>query len=115
MESCIFCKIIGGEVSSEKITETDNFLVFRDMNEKAPGHSLVVPKTHIKSFLEMDRELYGEFMEVTKAATEKIMKDYKHESFNLIINDGEAAGQVVSHLHLHIIPRNVGDGYKICP
>ena len=115
MEDCIFCKKISGGASTDNVYESENFLVFRDINEVAKGHSLLVPKKHIASFLEMDEELYSEFVKTTKAATEKIMKDHKHESFNLLLNDSKAAGQVIPHMHMHIIPRNAGDGYELGP
>ena len=114
MGSCIFCKIGKGEISSDKILETDNFLVFKDISPRSLGHSLVIPKKHFENFLDFDKKLYQEFLEITKKATQKILKETKSQGFNLVINNRDVAGQVVDHLHLHIIPRKKNDKVKIC-
>lgn len=112
-KDCIFCKIVSGDLPCDKVMETENFLAFKDINGKAPGHTLVVPKKHYENFLEMDESLYKEFMDVAGEVAVKVLKEVGAESFNMLINNGRAAGQVVFHLHLHIIPRKEGDGYEI--
>ncbi len=113
MDGCIFCMKIRGEAPTDNVFESKNFLVFKDINAKAVGHSLIVPKKHIVSFLEMDSSLYSEFLETAKLAAEKIIGDVEADGFNFLINDGESAGQVVDHLHMHIVPRKSGDGYHL--
>lgn len=109
MESCIFCKIVRGEIPSKKILENDNFIVIFDANPKVANHSLVISKEHYENFLDMPPELYKESLETAKTAIEKLgVKD-----FNLVVNSGRVAGQLISHTHLHILPRKEGDGFKL--
>ena len=100
--NCLFCKIAKGEVSSEIVYEDDKFIAFKDISPKAPIHLLIVPKKHIESVnhLELkDKELMGElFVVVKKIAKEKNLKGYK-----LLINVGRDGGQVIDHLHLHLL------------
>ena len=109
MEDCIFCKIVKGEISSEKVLETERFIVIKDVNPKVEGHSLVISKEHYKTLLDVPDSLMGKFLEVAKEAVGKLdVKD-----FNLILNNGEDAGQLVPHAHLHILPRKKGDGFEV--
>lgn len=107
-DDCIFCKIVRGEIPSERIFESKNFIVVRDAYPKLDGHSLVIPKKHFENFIEMDSELYREMLEVAKNAIGKI----GCKEFNLVLNNGKSAGQVIFHVHLHILPRKKGDGFK---
>ena len=109
-EECVFCKIVRGEIDAQKVHESDNFLVFLDSNPRTQGHSLVVPKKHYKDFLELPSELYGEFCSVLQKASKKIVKEINSKGFNILINTGKEAWQVVFHMHAHIIPRSEGDG-----
>ena len=104
-EECLFCKIVLGEVPSEKVFENDDFLAFKDINPKSKGHTLIIPKKHIKDFLELGSSLYKGYLEVAKKVAEKLVKENNAQGFNLVINNGLAAGQIVFHLHMHIIPR----------
>lgn len=109
MEDCIFCKIIRGEIPCKKILENDNFIVIFDANPKVADHSLVISKEHYETFLDMPSELYKESLETVKSVIEKLgVKDY-----NLVVNSGRTAGQLISHAHLHILPRKEGDGFKL--
>ena len=109
MEECIFCKIVQGEIPSEKVLENDNFIVIKDVNPKTEGHSLVIPKEHYETFSDMPSGLYEKFLMTAKEAIEKLGTD----NSNMIINNGKIAGQLVPHLHLHILPRKEGDGFKV--
>jgi histidine triad (HIT) family protein len=113
MEECIFCKIAKGEIPIEKILETERFVVFKDSNPKVPGHSLVIPKEHYKTLLDIPDSLMGEFLETAKEAAFKLIKETGAEGFNLIMNNYEVAGQVVPHAHLHILPRKKNDGFVV--
>lgn len=99
---CIFCKIINKEIPSDIIYEDDKFIAFKDMNPKAPIHFLVVPKKHIPSIDHVeieDKELMGELiLVVQKIAREKNLKGYK-----LAINVGREGGQIIDHLHMHLL------------
>ena len=113
MEECIFCKIAKGEIESEKILDEENFLVIKDINPKTSGHSLVIPKKHYKTLLDMPASLFSEFLETAKKAAILLLDKEKASGFNLIMNNYEVAGQVVPHAHLHILPRKKGDGFRI--
>lgn len=104
---CIFCKIIKGEVPTEKIvSETENVLAFLDIEPKAKVHVLVVPKKHIESVKhleESDKQLMGELV----LTAQKIAKEKDLVGYKLIVNVGREGGQVVDHLHLHLLSSDV--------
>ena len=112
-DNCIFCRIIKGEVPADKINESENFIVIRDVSPKTQGHSLVIPKKHYKTFLDIPSILHTEFLDVVKESTLKLIKETNSEGFNLVMNNYEVAGQVVPHAHLHIIPRKKNDDFKL--
>lgn len=105
MENCIFCKIVNGEIKSYIIEESNNFLVFLDINPHAPGHSLIIPKYHYERFENIPQEFGREFLEIAKRTILIIRKALETSDFNLGINNGSSAGQAVKHAHFHIIPR----------
>lgn len=99
-EDCIFCKIIRGDFGTEFVHETENTIVFKDVNPKAPVHLLVCPKKHIASLIELeDKDLMAElFCSVKDAAKKAGLNAYKTQ-----INTGREAGQEVFHLHIHVL------------
>lgn len=107
---CIFCKIVKGEIESDIIYRDDNFIGILDANPKTEGHCLVIPKKHFKTLLDMPSSLGNEMVEASKKIALKLVEEGKAEGFNLVMNNFEVAGQVVPHMHLHIIPRKKGDG-----
>lgn len=109
MEDCVFCKIIAGKIPSERVMENDDFIVIKDINQDVPGHSLIIPKKHYDDFIDMPKNLYDSFLSTVKMATEKL----ETENFNLVLNNGKASGQLVQHVHMHILPRKEGDGFKL--
>ena len=113
MEECVFCKISGGEISSERIYENDNFFVIPDANPVVKGHSLVISKKHFKNVLDLPNTLGDEFFDAVKKASLKLMDELKCGGFNLVQNNFNVAGQLVDHFHFHIIPRKDDDGVKI--
>ena len=101
---CIFCKIVRGEIPSKKIYENDDVVAFDDIHPAAPVHFLVVPKKHIETLddaTDADRGLLGEML--TTAARLAREKGVSEEGYRQVINCRKAAGQVVFHLHLHIL------------
>ena len=115
MEDCIFCKIIKGEIPSYKVAETEEAYAFLDIGPLSAGHTLVLPKKHIKNIFEADpKDLYSVLDLVQKIAA-KMKEKLPCDGVNILINNGEAAGQSVHHCHWHIIPRYAGDGYKFPP
>ena len=115
MENCIFCKIIKGEIPSYKVAETKEAYAFLDIGPLAYGHTLVLPKKHIANIFEADpKDLYPVLDLVQKIAA--LMKEkLPCDGVNILINNGEAAGQSVMHCHWHLIPRKAGDGYHFPP
>jgi len=105
---CLFCKIIKKELPSEIVYEDDNILAFKDINPRAPVHFLIVPKKHIPSVDHVefqDKELMGDLI----LAAQKIAKEKKLRGYRLQINVGRSAGQIVDHLHLHLLSRAAGE------
>ena len=100
---CLFCKIINGDIPSEKVYEDDLVYAFKDINPEAPVHFLIVPKEHIKSAYELDeahKELIGHIFLVAK----KVLKDMGIENGCRIVNNArEDGGQTVDHLHFHVL------------
>jgi histidine triad (HIT) family protein len=96
---CIFCKIVKGEIPSNKVLENEKFLAFHDINPIAPIHVLIIPKEHYEKFEETPNELFPEMVEFIKEVAKKLnIKDYR-----LITNNGKGAGQEVFHLHIHLV------------
>lgn len=115
MNNCIFCKIIKGEIPADKVFENDNILAFLDINPVNLGHVLVIPKIHYDNLEETPDDIVCEMMNAAKKIG-LIMKDaIGADGFNLQLNNGEAAGQAVNHVHLHVMPRFSGDGLKLWP
>lgn len=112
-EDCIFCKIARGEIPSKKILETENFFAIKDINPKTKGHSLVISKKHYKTLLDMPSSLFGEFLEAAKKLAIKLMDEEKAAGFNLVVSNYEVAGQLVPHVHLHILPRKKDDSFRV--
>jgi histidine triad (HIT) family protein len=115
MNDCLFCKIIRGEIPSTKIYENDKILAFLDINPVNPGHTLVVPKEHFADMLETPDEVLDEMIRAVKKIAPAILQATGAEGFNLGVNNGEAAGQLILHTHFHIMPRRAGDGLKHWP
>ena len=104
MSDCLFCKIIAGEIPSDKVYEDDNIYAFRDINPVAPLHALIIPKTHISTINDLDvqdADIVGQLF----LAAKKIAKQegYHEEGYRTVMNCGEAAGQTVFHIHLHLL------------
>lgn len=100
--ACIFCQIINKEQPSEIVYENEKIIAFKDINPVAPVHILVVPKKHIDSVAhleEEDKELMGELI----FAAKKIAEEKKLTGYKLAINVGREGGQIVDHIHLHLL------------
>jgi histidine triad (HIT) family protein len=103
-EECIFCRIIAGEIPADIVYQDGDFLAFRDIIPKAPTHMLIIPKTHITSVAELTEEqqkLAGRLIIIAKNLAEK--EGIARKGYRLVINCGSEGGQVVPHLHLHLI------------
>lgn len=104
-ENCIFCKIANGEIPSSTIYEDEDFRVFLDLNPATRGHALIVPKEHFADLFELDDELAKKVIILAKKLADHMKQVLGCAGFNLVQNNGRAAGQTVFHFHLHLIPR----------
>ena len=102
---CIFCKIVDQEIPSFRIYEDRRFLAFLDINPINKGHLLVIPKEHYENLGMVPVDLVKDIMPVIKKLSSAVVDGTGAGGFNLVVNNGQAAGQLVNHLHFHIIPR----------
>ncbi len=101
---CLFCRIVRGEVASERVAEGDDWLAFRDINPQAPVHVLVIPKEHVESVATFDADEAEAAGRLLLAAAETARKlDVDEDGYRLVTNRGEKAGQSVFHLHIHLL------------
>jgi len=98
---CLFCKIIDGDIPSNKELEDDNFLAFHDINPQAPVHILVIPKKHVDSFHEVDPKTMSDVTAFIQKLAIKLNID--KSGYRVITNIGENGGQEVKHLHFHVL------------
>ena len=104
MEDCLFCKIIEGQIPSQKVYEDEDVLAFNDINPVTPIHILVIPKKHITSLAHMqdgDEKIVGKIYKVINKISEE--QEFKDDGYRVIVNCGENGGQVINHLHFHIL------------
>ena len=113
--NCIFCKIAKKEISSNIVYEDKMFMAFLDIAPNNYGHTLVIPKKHFNTFL----DIHGKELDLLMAVCQKVakaqIKALNAPGFNLMLNNARVAGQLVDHVHFHIIPRFVGDGLTHWP
>lgn len=109
-ENCIFCKIVAGQLPCEKIYEDDHIFSFMDINPIAKGHTLVIPKAHYEFAHQCPPQVMSALAAKLGYLAEAVRSACNAEAYNLLCNNGKAAGQVVGHVHFHIIPRNTDDG-----
>lgn len=112
-KECIFCKIVKKEISSEIVGESNSFIAFRDTHPKADGHTLIVPKQHWVTLLDIPNKYGAVLLEFVKKIASELMDERYGDGFNVVMNNLECAGQVVKHAHIHIIPRKEGDGLRM--
>jgi histidine triad (HIT) family protein len=105
---CVFCAIAAGEIPSFKIYEDDFVLAFLDINPFSEGHTLVIPKEHYKGLLDVPPQVLTVLLERVQKISSHIAKALACDGFNILQNNGAAAGQTVNHIHFHIVPRMEG-------
>ena len=103
--NCIFCAIAAGEIPSFKIYEDDAVLAYLDINPFSKGHTLVIPKAHSEGLLDTDDGTLAEVLIRVKKVAAHLKVALPCDGFNILQNNGEAAGQTVKHVHFHIVPR----------
>ncbi len=107
---CIFCRIVSGEIPARRVLETDDCIAFLDVGPLAPGHCLLVPKRHFDSLGQMPAQVAGSMLSQLPALGKAVVAATQADGFNVLLNDGKVAGQVVGHVHVHVIPRKESDG-----
>lgn len=107
---CVFCKIVAGEIPNHTVYEDNHVLAFLDIHPCAKGHTVVIPKKHHSSLLEMTNEEWEKISVGLKLTMTKIQAVLNPDGMNSGLNERPAAGQAVDHVHWHIIPRWEGDG-----
>ncbi len=113
MADCVFCDIIEGAIPAARLIETDKVISFLDIHPVNPGHALVVPKRHVASLLELQQDELHVAIFVAKRVAAAVSEATGSPAFNILQNDGEAAGQEIEHVHLHVIPRQPDDGFSL--
>ncbi|TGY65800.1 HIT family protein [Dubosiella muris] len=102
---CIFCEIANGTIPAKRVYEDDQVIAFLDVAPTSYGHTLVVPKAHIDSFLDCDPATLHHVMDVAQKLARQLMSNLNCDGINVLTNAKEAAGQTVPHFHVHLIPR----------
>ena len=108
MDNCVFCKIISGDIPSMRVYEDDACIAALDINPASPGHTLIIPKFHKKDLRELEVQEIAHLFSVAKLMGERQIERLEADGFNLVQNNGAAAGQTVPHFHIHVIPRYAG-------
>jgi histidine triad (HIT) family protein len=113
-EDCIFCRIVGGETPASVISRGSKVMAFMDAYPVNQGHVLVIPLDHAPHLADLDPEAGGEIFKLAMEVSQAIREtEIKCEGVNLILADGEKAGQEVFHVHLHVIPRYSEDNFSM--
>ena len=104
MEDCIFCKITSGEIPCQKVYENDKVLAFEDIHPMAPIHVIIIPKKHIATLMDVDAKSVADLQSMMSAAQEVArVKKVDQKGFRMVINCNKEGGQVVFHLHMHLL------------
>jgi len=112
-QNCIFCKIAAGDIPSATLYEDEDFKVILDIEPASKGHALILPKEHYANLYELDDELAAKALVLAKKMITKLTDIVGCDGYNVLQNNGAAAGQTVFHFHMHLIPRYKDDNVKI--
>ena len=107
---CLFCKIVSGEIPCHKVYEDDFSFAFLDISPSSEGHTVVIPKKHFETFMDMGEEDAGNLFTSVRIVASKVQNGLSVDGLNIGFNNGKVAGQEVPHVHIHIIPRREDDG-----
>lgn len=108
--NCLFCKIVSAEISASVVYENEAITSFLDIGPLAYGHLLVIPKDHFARLTDLPGVKFAQVTEAIPYLGRALLRVTGAEGFNLLCNEGQAAGQAVGHVHFHLIPRRSGDG-----
>jgi histidine triad (HIT) family protein len=110
---CLFCKIVAGEISSQRVDEDDRTVAFMDISPATRGHALVIPREHAPNLLEIDAEDLAATALAAQRLARRAVARFDAAGVNLINSCGSAAWQTVFHFHIHVIPRYEGDPMRL--
>ncbi|MCB0077319.1 MAG: HIT family protein [Anaerolineales bacterium] len=110
MPTCLFCKIIDGEIPGTFVHQDERAVIFLDINQAAEGHLLIVPRHHVEMWHELDGELAAHLARLSVDWAAPMLDVAGTDHYNVAVNNGAFASQEVPHLHLHLIPRHKNDG-----
>ena len=109
-DQCLFCKMVAGEIPVTKIYEDESVLAFLDIGPISDGHTLVIPKQHFEKIHDCPSEILAQVAARLGKIAGGVSAAMNSEGYNVLCNNGRAAGQIIEHLHFHIISRSAGDG-----
>ena len=110
-EDCVFCRIVAGRAEASFVDRTERAAAFMDLRQPNPGHVLVVPRTHVSTIDGLGDDDAAAVMQLATRVARALRRVYPHHGLSLWQSNGEAAGQEVPHVHLHLLPRTSGDGW----
>ena len=110
VENCLFCKMIAGQIPVAKVYEDEDVLAFLDIGPISDGHTLVIPKQHFEKLHDCPPDILGRVSARLGKIAGAVSKAMNSDGYNLLCNNGKAAGQLIEHLHFHIIARKNNDG-----
>ena len=108
--NCLFCKIVAKIIPSAIVYEDEHTLAFLDIHPMSAGHTLVIPKVHAENILDLSDIQIGTLFQAVKKVVALLQGRLESKGFTIGINHGRISGQVIDHLHVHIVPRHEGDG-----
>lgn len=108
-DNCIFCKLANGEIPTATLYEDEDFRVILDLGPATKGHALILPKEHYANLYEINEEVAAKAFKLAKKMVIRLTDVLGCDGYNVVQNNGEAAGQTVFHFHMHLIPRYKND------
>lgn len=114
-QDCIFCKIINNEIPSDQVAENEHALAFLDIAPVNAGHTLVITKKHYANLEETPLNELNSLMALVKSVGLAVKEGLAYDGYNVGLNNDPVAGQIIPHLHFHVMPRKSDDGLKLWP
>lgn len=114
-EECVFCKIVSGQLPCAQVGESEKSWAFLDIMPVSEGHTLVIPKRHVKTLMELEEDERNDLFRLVQRVSQACLDGLGATGVNLLQANGQDAGQVVPHVHVHVLPRKEGDGLHFHP
>ncbi|MEY9930687.1 histidine triad (HIT) family protein [Catenulispora sp. GP43] len=113
MSECVFCEIVAGRAPAYRVMEDDHTVAFLDIRPAAPGHTLVVPRAHVRDMWDISDDAHTHVASMARQVALLLKDVFEPDGVNVRVNSGAAAGQDVFHFHTHVIPRRQADGLRL--